>query len=69
MKAMGYQFVTVSELLARGKPVIAPTCYDNRPGDTDRYDHLHEAAAKLNKGHQGREILPWQIFQPSAAPP
>ncbi len=70
LKAMGYQFVTVSELLARGKPVIAPTCYDNHPGDTDRYDHLHEAAAaKANKGQPGAEILPWQIFQPSSAPP
>lgn len=34
----GYRFVTVSELLAAGRPVIADTCYDARPGDTDRYD-------------------------------
>lgn len=39
LKALGYKFVTVSELLASGKPVIAATCYDSRPGDTDRYDH------------------------------
>lgn len=39
LKAAGYTFVTVSELLAAGKPVIVPTCYDSRPGDTDRYDH------------------------------
>ncbi|MGB4864394.1 MAG: polysaccharide deacetylase family protein [Hyphomicrobium sp.] len=38
LKALGYQFVTVSELLARGTPVIADGCYDTRPGDTDRYD-------------------------------
>jgi len=36
----GYQFVTVSELLAAGTPEIVPTCYDAHPGDTDRYDHL-----------------------------
>jgi hypothetical protein len=36
----GYRFVTVGELLAAGKPVITPTCYDARPGDTDKYDHL-----------------------------
>jgi peptidoglycan-N-acetylglucosamine deacetylase len=40
LKALGYAFVTVSELLARGKPVIAESCYDTRPGDTDRYDFL-----------------------------
>jgi peptidoglycan/xylan/chitin deacetylase (PgdA/CDA1 family) len=39
LKAAGYKFVTVSELLAAGKPVVTATCYDSRPGDTDRYDH------------------------------
>jgi peptidoglycan/xylan/chitin deacetylase (PgdA/CDA1 family) len=38
LRAMGYEFVTVSELLAAGRPVVASTCYDSRPGDTDRYD-------------------------------
>ncbi len=49
LKAMGYTFVTVSELLARGTPVIAETCYDSRPGDTDRYDFQGaiNSAAKL----------------------
>jgi peptidoglycan/xylan/chitin deacetylase (PgdA/CDA1 family) len=36
----GYRFVTVSDLLAAGRPVITETCYDARPGDTDKYDHL-----------------------------
>jgi peptidoglycan/xylan/chitin deacetylase (PgdA/CDA1 family) len=40
LKAMGFEFVTVSELLAAGRPEIAQTCYDQRPGDTDRYDVL-----------------------------
>lgn len=40
LRAMGFEFVTVSELLAAGRAVIAPTCYDSRPGDTDRYDNL-----------------------------
>ena len=40
LKALGYEFVTVSELLAAGRPVVASTCYDSRPGDTDRYDRL-----------------------------
>lgn len=38
LRAQGFQFVTVSELLAAGVPEIVPTCYDSRPGDTDKYD-------------------------------
>ena len=40
LRVKGFELVTVSELLAAGKPVIAETCYDSRPGDTDRYDKL-----------------------------
>jgi peptidoglycan/xylan/chitin deacetylase (PgdA/CDA1 family) len=37
---MKYELVTVTELLNTegARRDIAPTCYDNRPGDTDRYD-------------------------------
>ncbi len=38
LRAKGFQFVTVSELLAAGRPVISDSCYDNKPGDTDKYD-------------------------------
>ena len=38
LQAKGYRFVTVSELLAAGKPVIASTCYGLKPGDTKVYD-------------------------------
>jgi peptidoglycan-N-acetylglucosamine deacetylase len=38
LKAKGFQFVTVSELLAAGRPVTADSCYDSKPGDTDKYD-------------------------------
>ena len=40
LKQMGYEFVTVSELLAAGKPEIVSTCYNNRPGDTNQYDRF-----------------------------
>ena len=40
LKKQGFEFVTVSELLAAGEPVITADCYDNRPGDTNRYDFL-----------------------------
>ena len=42
---MGYRFATVGELMAMGEPELVPTCYDARPGDTDRYDTLFPAAA------------------------
>ncbi|MEP9349690.1 polysaccharide deacetylase family protein [Xanthobacter sp. KR7-225] len=48
LKAKGYRFATVSELLAAGKPVIAPTCYSLRPGDTKVYD---------DAARQGRRVL------------
>lgn len=40
LRARGFRFVTVSELLRAGRPVIEQRCYDARPGDTDRYDNL-----------------------------
>jgi amidohydrolase family protein len=40
LRAKGFEFVTVSELLAAGTPEIVQSCYDSHPGDTDRYDHL-----------------------------
>ncbi|MEM7397583.1 MAG: polysaccharide deacetylase family protein [Pseudomonadota bacterium] len=33
LKDQGYRFVTVSELLAAGDPVIVQSCYTERPGD------------------------------------
>ena len=55
LRKMGYEFVTVSELLAAGEPVIAQDCYDNRPGDTNRYDHL---AAHRHPASGGAWTLP-----------
>ena len=43
LKAEGYEFVTVTELIAAGTPEIVPTCYNLKPGDTDRYDNLATA--------------------------
>lgn len=47
--AKGYKFVTVGELLTAGKPVIAKTCYEQRPGDNDhRYlSSKHHAHRRL----------------------
>jgi peptidoglycan-N-acetylglucosamine deacetylase len=40
LKAQGYEFATVTELLNAGDPVISSSCYDHSVGDTDRYDEL-----------------------------
>ncbi len=42
LKRKGFKFVTVPDLLRipGAKPVIASTCYDERPGDSDRYDSI-----------------------------
>lgn len=46
LKAQGFEFVTVSELIAAGQPEVVPTCYNAKPGDTDRYDNLVTAMAR-----------------------
>jgi peptidoglycan-N-acetylglucosamine deacetylase len=40
LRVQGYRLVTVSELLQAGRPVVLKSCYDVRPGDTNRYDRL-----------------------------
>jgi peptidoglycan-N-acetylglucosamine deacetylase len=40
LRAKGYRFVTVSELLRFGDPVTTDDCYELRPGDNRRYDRL-----------------------------
>ncbi len=51
LKAMGYRLVTVSELLVAGRPEIVQTCYDAKPGDTDKYDRV---IARSPEAHRGR---------------
>jgi peptidoglycan-N-acetylglucosamine deacetylase len=38
LQKAGFDFVTVSELLAAGEPVAVPECYEMKPGDNRRYD-------------------------------
>jgi peptidoglycan/xylan/chitin deacetylase (PgdA/CDA1 family) len=38
LRAAGFRFVTVADLLAAGTPEPATSCYISRPGDTERYD-------------------------------
>lgn len=45
LRREGYKFVTVGEMLRfpGARPEVSPTCYDSKPGDTDRYDRLSHA--------------------------
>jgi len=47
LRKKGFRFVSVSELLAAGEPVVSPDCYDSRPGDTNRYDNLARSVHPL----------------------
>jgi len=40
LRKRGFGFVTVSELIAKGEPVIKDTCYELKPGDNLKYDKL-----------------------------
>lgn len=67
LRAKGYEFVTVSELLAAGRPVVEPICYDSRPGDTDRYDH--PLLRPLSRVAKTQATAPDQPTSPSTQPP
>ena len=47
LRAKGYEFVTVSELLAHGTLEIAQQCYDRKPGDSDHYGQVAKSHAKV----------------------
>ncbi len=46
LRARGYRFVTVSELLAQGEVVAVDSCYELKPGDNLKYDRRRTAQAK-----------------------
>jgi peptidoglycan/xylan/chitin deacetylase (PgdA/CDA1 family) len=57
LKEQGYGFVTVSELIAAGKPVIATSCYMDRPGDS----HPYPRVARVS-GVKAKNGSPFSIF-------
>jgi peptidoglycan-N-acetylglucosamine deacetylase len=66
LKAKGFQFVTVSELLAAGRPVMVDSCYDNKPGDTDKYDIFFKP--KVVPGGEGAVPAPLVAGTPVPGP-
>jgi peptidoglycan/xylan/chitin deacetylase (PgdA/CDA1 family) len=51
LRARGFGFATVSEMLALGPPEVAESCYENRPGDNLRYDKLAKRTQSKPRGH------------------
>jgi peptidoglycan/xylan/chitin deacetylase (PgdA/CDA1 family) len=49
LKEQGYSFVTVSELIAAGKPVIASNCYVFTPGDAKYFSRVVRASGSKGK--------------------
>ena len=49
LRERGYRFVTVSELLQAGEILSADTCYEQRPGDNQRYDRLFGRCASASR--------------------
>lgn len=63
LKEQGYSFVTVSELLAAGKPVIASECYLNRPGDLKHIARIAGGArVARGSGRKDKKNGPLSIF-------
>jgi peptidoglycan/xylan/chitin deacetylase (PgdA/CDA1 family) len=56
LKKQGYSFATVSQLLAAGKPVIAPDCYLNTPGDARYLARIARDSSRKGKN------APFSIF-------
>ncbi len=75
LKAQGYEFVTVSELMAAGEPVMTATCYDSRPGDRDRYppvpmSNRPEPSSERRTAHAGgAPAFAWPWPTPPAGRP
>jgi peptidoglycan/xylan/chitin deacetylase (PgdA/CDA1 family) len=73
LRAQGYEFVTVPELLAAGEPEMASTCFNRRPGDTDIYDTLlagaeHGAVPRQDSTLLGRNFRRFFSQPPGAKP-
>ncbi|HXY89377.1 MAG TPA: polysaccharide deacetylase family protein, partial [Xanthobacteraceae bacterium] len=69
LKAEGYEFVTIAELLAAGEPEIAASCFNQRPGDTNIYDHVFPGAEHLPAPGQDLSFTGWDFRRFFSRPP
>ena len=57
LREQGYEFATVTELLARGRPMYSPTCFDEKVGDTDVYDGIAMRLEQMYERARQRALL------------
>ena len=69
LKARGYEFVTIAELLAAGEPEVASTCFNLRPGDTNIYDFLLAGAEHGAIPRQDSAFFGWDFRRFLTRPP
>lgn len=71
LRAAGYGFMTVSDLLRAGTPVTAPSCYIEHPGDTAVYDRkaAQKTALHATNASVGAPPSPSQAVAAPQAPP
>ncbi len=65
LRKRGFVLVTVSELLASGRPIAASDCYDGHPGDTAQYDAIFGDGTLHPRKKSGPRPTP----QPAPTPP
>jgi peptidoglycan/xylan/chitin deacetylase (PgdA/CDA1 family) len=67
LKQRGFEFVTVSELMRAGTPVVDSRCYDARPGDTDKYDRVVRGPETHGEGQAAvKKRAPWSPWPESS---
>jgi peptidoglycan/xylan/chitin deacetylase (PgdA/CDA1 family) len=69
LKAQGYEFVTIAELLAAGEPEVASTCFNLRPGDTNIYDYFLVGAEHGTQPRQNSTFFSWDLRRIFSRPP
>lgn len=67
LRKRGFEFATVGELLSKGRPVTAESCYELKPGDNLRYDRLFPLTHPARNAAAETPLLAHAI-SPRAAP-
>ncbi len=69
LKAQGYEFVTIPELLAAGEAEVASTCFNLRPGDTNMYDYFLAGAEHGAVPRRDSTLFGWDFRRFFSRPP
>lgn len=62
LRRRGYTFHTVSSLIKMGQPIYANSCYDERSGDSDRYQALaRRLELRYKRFYEKYQIMPYRL--------